>query len=114
MVLGEGCDLVEKGIGIPHRAVTFTRYPEEGVIIGLDSHFRRGFPETSLDRFEGYQLEMKLLTAGADCGRNLLQFGGCEDEYDILRRFLYGLEKCVEGTGAQHVNLIDDVYFIPR
>ena len=39
--------------------------------------------------------------------------GGGQDEYDVGRRLLQGLEQCIEGRIGEHVDFVDDIDLVP-
>ncbi len=47
-----------------------------------------------------------------DRGGDFLQFGGGEDELDVLRGLLQRLEQGVERAGAEHVDFVNDVNLV--
>ena len=60
----------------------------------------------------GYALEIVDLTAREDGGDDLVFLGCGEDEDDVGRRFLKGLQECVESRRGEHVDLIDDKHAV--
>ena len=56
--------------------------------------------------------EVVPLAAGTDGGRHLLDLGGGQDENDVGRRLLQGLQQGVEGRRGEHMHLVDDVHFV--
>ena len=60
----------------------------------------------------GHPLEIVNLTAAEDGGKNLVLLGCGEDEDNVCRRLLKGLEKSIEGCRRQHVNLVDDEHLV--
>src|SRR3989304_1176362 len=58
---------------------------------------------------ERYAAEGEALTARGDGRRQLVRFGGRQDEDDVRRRLLQRLEEGVEGRLRQHVHLVDEV-----
>ena len=56
----------------------------------------------------GHTLEVVNLAAAQDGGQYLVLLGGGEDEDDVGRRLLQGLEERVECRRRQHVNLVDN------
>ena len=57
-------------------------------------------------------VKIESLTAGNDRRREFLRLGRCQNEDNVLRRFLKRFQKRVESRGRKHVNLIDDEYAI--
>ena len=57
----------------------------------------------------GDPAQVEALAARQDGHRHLADLGGGEDEDDVLRRLLEGLEQAVEGLPREHVHLVDDV-----
>ncbi|MPM23279.1 hypothetical protein SDC9_69745 [bioreactor metagenome] len=55
---------------------------------------------------------MKLLATASDGCRHFLQLCGCEDEYDVSRGLLNGLQQCIERTGGEHMHLVDDINLV--
>ena len=62
--------------------------------------------------FNADTLQIETLTAGKDGYRNLADFGGGKDEFDMGRRLFQSLQQCVESAFGKHVNFVDDVDFI--
>ena len=60
----------------------------------------------------GNTFEVKPLRSGNDRQRDLVRLRRRQNEDDIFRRLLQRLQKRVEGTGREHVHLIDNVDFI--
>ena len=56
--------------------------------------------------------EIKDLAPGKDGGEDLVFFSCSKNENGMCRRLLQCFEKCIECIGAEHVHLIDDVYFV--
>ena len=63
--------------------------------------------EMTRDDVGGGGPEIEALAARDDGGEDFVRLGGGEDEFDVRRGFLERFEKGVEGSGGQHVNLID-------
>ena len=59
------------------------------------------------------QVEPELLASGPYRRGDLLKLCGGEYEYDVLRRFLDGLQEGIECRGGEHVDLVDDVDLVP-
>ena len=59
------------------------------------------------DDVSGNRSEIEALATGDDGGENLVGLGGREDEFDVRRRLFECFEESVEGTGGEHVDLID-------
>ena len=55
-------------------------------------------------------LKIEALAAGGDGGGHLVRLGRCQDEQHMLGRLLHDLEQGVEGLGAEHVDLVDDIH----
>ena len=64
------------------------------------------------DILGAYAGEVVPLAAGMDGGRNLLDLGGGQDENDVGRWLLQGLEQGVESRRGEHMHLVDDIHFI--
>ena len=109
LALGECAHLVEKGIGIAERAAGFLGDPEKGVVFGLDSYFLGRLGQEILDDIDGDEAKGELLAAAFYGGRNLVELGRREDEHDVGRRLLDGLEQRVERAVREHVHLVDDI-----
>ncbi len=60
----------------------------------------------------GYALEIVDLTTREDGGDDLVFLGCGENEDDIGRRFLKGLEESVESLLREHMDLIDDKHAV--
>ena len=54
-------------------------------------------------------LEFKALDPRENGGRNLVQFRRRQDKNHILRRFFQSLQKGIEGSHGQHMNLVNDI-----
>ena len=113
LLVGKGGDLIEQGVGIAQGAGSLFSNPEQRFIFGLKAHVGNHLLQLRLDMLEGNEAEVKLLTARADGGRNLVDFGSGKDKHDIWGRLFDRLQQGVEGAVAEHVDFVDDVYFIP-
>ena len=105
----EGDDLIKKGIGISHRTGGLSGDPEEGVVVRLDALVVSCCGEAFFDEIQTDELEEELLAAGTDRRRHFLQFGGCENEDHVGRRFFQRFEQRVERADRKHVDFVDDV-----
>ena len=56
----------------------------------------------------GHPLEVIHLAAAQNGRKNLMLLGGTEDEDNVGRRFLQGLEESIEGRWREHMHLVDD------
>ena len=68
--------------------------------------------EVAHDIRHGNALEIVGLATAQDGRKNLVLFGGRQDENGVCRRFLQGLQERIEGGLGQHVHFIDDVYAV--
>ena len=102
--------LVQQGQGVPHTAVCQAgneprplRGEGKALLLGHILQVAGDFP--ALNALEG-----KLLAAALDGGGHLVQLCGGQDEHQVFRRLLQGLEQGVEGLGGQGVHLVDDIH----
>src|SRR5207253_1442493 len=58
--------------------------------------------------------EVEPLAARQDGDGDLVHLGGGEDELDVRRRLLKGLQQGVEGLLGEHVDFVDDVDLVAR
>lgn len=106
-VSAEGNELVEHGLGIAHATIgTLGNGPSSGVI-DFDPFLSGNVLEVSGDNVRGDGAEVKTLAARDDGGKNLVGFGGGEDEFDVGRGLLEGFEEGVKGASGEHVNLVN-------
>ena len=109
-VVGKGGALVQKGEGVPHSAVG--QPGDEGGCVGFQG---KGFLPADLQHPFGAVRradppEVVLLAPGNNGLRDLVDLGGGQNEQDVGRGFLHDFQKRVEGAGAEHVDLVDDVH----
>ena len=57
---------------------------------------------------DSHPLEVVDLTTAEDGGQDLMLLGSGEDEDDVCGWFLERLQESVEGSGGEHVHLVDD------
>src|SRR5690606_12030868 len=65
-----------------------------------------------LDRFGFDSREVEPLAAGENGDRNLVRFGGREDELHVLGGLFQGLQQRVKRFLGEHVDFVDDVHLI--
>ena len=108
-VATEGDELIEHRLGITHPTV---RAHGNGVSRkGLEFHlfqFRNVLKMLRNERSRNLP-EIEALAAAQNGWENLVRLGGCKDELHMRRRFLERLQERIEGTRAEHMNLVDVV-----
>ena len=107
--LAIGHQLVEQRLGISHPPPGIAGDLAKQLLAGLALLSLADLGET-IDRilFRD-RLEIKPLTTRENRIGNLVRFGGGEDELDVRRRLLEGLQERVEGLTGQHMNLVNEV-----
>ncbi len=60
----------------------------------------------------GHTLEVVYLASAQDGRQNLVLLGGGEDEDHVRWRLLQRLKEGIEGSGAEHVYLVDDEHLV--
>ncbi len=108
--LGVGHGLVEQGEGVAHGPVGGVGQHRDGLAVDLDGLFLGHAADGVLDVADADAVEVEALAAGEDGGEDAMGLGGGEDEDDVGGRLLERLEEGVEGGGAEHVHLVDDVH----
>jgi hypothetical protein len=81
---------------------------KEGLLLGLPAHFLQDAPKLQGDLLLPKAAEAVVLDPGEDGGGHPLGLGGGEDEEDVGRGFLQGLQEGVEGAFGEHVGLVQD------
>ena len=104
----EADHLVEDGKGIAHTAVGLLRDESKRLGFCLIAFFLGNIHQVVDGVLRGHSLEVIHLAATQDGGKYLVLLGGTEDEDDVGRRFLEGLEESIEGRWREHVHLVDD------
>ena len=61
---------------------------------------------------DGHTLEVVDLATREDGGQYLVLLGGGEDEDDVCGRLFECLQKSIEGSGGEHVHLVDDEHLV--
>ena len=105
----ESDGLVEDGQGVPHCAVRLLRNDVQGLVVDMDVLLPRDVAQVRHDVGNADAVEVVGLAAGEDRGDDLVLLRRRQDEDGVCRRFLQRLEEGVEGRGAQHVDLVDDI-----
>ena len=112
VALAEACRLVEDGEGIAHTAVCFLGDDSECLILVFHAFLLSYHLQVGDGVSHGHALEVVNLASAQDGRQNLVLLGGGEDEDDVRWRLLQRLEKGVEGSGTQHVHLVDDEHLV--
>ncbi len=107
-LLRTGDHLVQQTQAVPHAA--FGQGHEQAKAGLLEGHtFGGGDLGQPRGQFVPVQQpEIETLAATQDGARNLVGFGGGEEEKDPRGRFLENLQQGVEGPLGEHVDLVDD------
>ena len=107
---GRRCEQpIEQRKPVAHGAVGQTRDRQQHILGDLDALTLGNGTEMFGDLLGGNIAEIKALAARLNRLRNLVRFGGAENELHMRRRFLHGLEQRVERWRREHVNFVDDV-----
>ena len=108
----EAGNTIEHAEGIAHGALAFLCYYVQRGFLGYHAFFAGNALEVRHDIMRSDALEVKYLAA-AEYGREYLVFFGCgKDEDGVWWRLFQCFEEGVKCLGAQHVHLINDVYFV--
>ena len=105
--------LVEDGQRVAHRTVGLLGDDVQGLVVDRDPLLLRDGTKVGDDVRDGDAVEVVGLAAGQDGRDDLVLLGRGQDEYCVCRGLLEGLEEGVEGRGAQHVDLVDDIDAVP-
>ena len=106
-----GC-LVEDGEGIAHTAVSLLGDDGEGLFLEGDAFLLCHALQMVDGVADGHALEVVDLATAEDGGEYLVLLGGGENEDDVCRGFLEGLQERIEGSGGEHVDLVDDEHLV--
>ena len=101
--------LVQNGQGVPQGAVRQAGNESGGAVRQFQLFLLRHILDARGNVFRVNAPEVKPLAAGQDGGRKLVDFGGGQDEFDVLRRLFQGLQQRVERTGGEHVDFVNNV-----
>ena len=112
LVVGEAGDLIENTQGIPHTAFAFLSDDLQGRFLSLHPFFLADLVQVLHRILDGDALEIENLASAQDGGQDLMFFRGGEDKNGIGRRLFKRLQKRVEGRGAEHVYLVNDIHFV--
>ena len=97
---GIGGQLVEDADGVAEAAPGRPGDHRERRLGHLDALPRGDAREHAHHLADGRPAEVEALAARQDGGRHLVRLGGGEDEDDVRRRLLEGLQQRVEGLGV--------------
>ena len=110
--LTETGSLVEDGEGVSHTSISLFCNDGKCLLLVFDIFlFCHHFQMIDGVR-HSHTLEVINLASAEDGRQNLVLFGGGKDKDYMRRWFFQRLEKGVESSGTQHVNLVDDKHFI--
>ena len=101
--------LVKEGYGVPHAAVGQPREQRRALRRQGEALLFGYVAEPPGDDLRVQAAEAVALAAGKYRPRHLAQLRRGQDEHQMLRRLFQYLQQRVEGGGAQHVHLVDDV-----
>jgi len=108
----KGHELVQHGLRVTHAALRALADGKRGLFIELHV-FQLGDVEEVLgDDGVRDAAQVKALTATDDRGEDLVRLRGGEDELHVRRRLFERLQQRIEGTGGEHVHLVDVVDFV--
>ena len=108
----ESHGLVEDGKCVTHGSVGLVRHDMERFVIDGHALACRHHTQVLHDIVNGDSVEIIGLTARKYGRKNLVLLRCSKDEYSVCRRFLKGLEECIEGCLGKHVHLVDDIYAV--
>ncbi len=112
LVAAAGDGLIERRQRIAHAALAGARQHRNGIGIGGDA-FLLHDPFHALDQLREIDgPETELLAARDDRRRNLVRFGGAQEEHHPLGRLLQRLEQGVEGFAGDLMGFVDDENFV--
>ena len=103
-----GEHLIQRGKRVPHTTV---RLPGDEAQCGgrdADLFMLRDRRQLFDNLCQRYAAEIEALAAGQDGNRNLLNFGGREDEFDVWRRLFQHFQQSVEGVFGEHVHFVNN------
>ena len=66
----------------------------------------------SYDVLHGHSAEVVDLATGKNRWKQFVLLGSGKDEDGVFWWFFECFQKCIEGSGGEHVNLIDDEHFV--
>ena len=104
--------LVEDCQSIPHRSVCLHRYYMERFVIYGYAFLSCYGSEITDNSFHRNPVEVVCLAARQYRRQDLVFFRRGKNEYGVCRRFFQCLEKGIEGSRTQHVDLVDNVHAV--
>ena len=105
---------VEQRERIAQRSVGDFRYQRGGVFVESDILMLGDILESRADILGRYSLEVESLAARKNSRGELVDFGSCEDKYNMLRRLFENFQKSVERAGREHMNLVYNIDSVLR
>ena len=109
LALAKGDGLVGEAHGVAHRSVGGASQQPQGIILERHVLHTQHMAQVLDHPLGGHVLQGELQAAGQDGRRQLLRIGGRQDELDVGRRLLEGLEQGVERVTGEHVHFVDQV-----
>ena len=102
-------ELFERRERVAHAAACMACHDLQRLLVKAKAFLLAHVAQACLDVLVRDAMEVETLAAGKNGLENLLRVGGTQDEDDVRRRLLKGLEQGVERRGREHVHLVDDV-----
>ena len=103
----EGDGLIRQAQCVAHRAARALGDQAQGLAVCRDGFLRQHLREVLHDRLRCHGPQIELQAAGEHRDGHFLGVGRGQDELEVLRGFLQGLEHGVEGVVGEHVDFID-------
>ena len=110
--LAEGGNLLQQAQRVPDRAASIGGDHCQAIGSGVEPFSGGDLGHVGPQDLGGHRVEVKPLGPASDRVEQLVRLGGGEDEDDMLRWFLEGLEQGVSRGTRQHVCLIEDVHAV--
>ena len=104
--------LVKDCEGITHRSIRLVGYHMKRLVINRDVLVLSNHPKVSHNILYRDSVEVISLTTRKDSRKNLVFLSCSKNEDCMCRRFLKCLQKGVERSLREHVDLIDDIYAV--
>ena len=109
---GKADQLVEDGEGVAHGAIGFLGDDVQRVFFGGDPFHLGDMGQVAGDVFHGDPSEIEDLATGEDGGKDLVFFGGGQDELGVGGRLFQRFQEGVESRCRQHVDFVNDIDFV--
>ena len=112
VALTERGSLVEDGEGIAHTTVSLLGNHGKGLLLVGDTLLVGHMLQVVDGVTDGHTLEVVDLTTTQDGGQDLMLLCRSKDEDDVCGRLFERLQESIEGSGGEHVHLVDDKHLV--